>query len=71
MASDLQGLDQANPVSMLMSAVQMLEHLGLTDKAKLIGDAVCGVVRDGQHRTRDLGGTTSTSAFCEAVMSRL
>jgi isocitrate dehydrogenase (NAD+) len=68
---DIEGLNQANPVSMIMSSALMLRHLELKSHAKNIEDAVIGVVADGSAKTLDLGGTASTSDFCNQVMERI
>ena len=71
MGKDIEGMDQANPVSMLMSSALMLKHLGLLGHAKMIEDAVMGVVADNTKQTKDLGGTASTTDFCNAVAARI
>lgn len=71
MAKDIEGLNQANPVSMLMSGALMLKHLGLLGHAKVIEDAVLGVVADAKLHTKDLGGSTTTTDFCNAVANRI
>jgi len=76
-APDIAGKDLANPLSLLMSAVMMLEYLGdtrnderCTASAKKIRSAYESALRDGQ-KTKDLGGTLSTTEFTSAVVDRL
>jgi isocitrate/isopropylmalate dehydrogenase len=45
----------------------MLEHIGEGEQAARIRAALEKVLVDGRVRTRDLGGTASTTEFTEAV----
>jgi tartrate dehydrogenase/decarboxylase/D-malate dehydrogenase len=65
-APDIAGQGVANPVGAIWSAVLMLEHLGETDAAARLMDALEQVCASGV-RTRDLGGTASTSEVGDAV----
>jgi isocitrate dehydrogenase (NAD+) len=56
---------------MLLSSTLMLRHLGLVEHAGRIEHAVLKTVESGQYRTRDLGGTCSTSRFCQGVLERI
>ncbi len=49
----------------------MLEHLGMPDIAANISRAIAGILEDGKIRTRDLGGTATTTEFTDAILSRL
>ena len=70
-APDIAGQNKANPTALLLSAVMMLEHIGERDAAARIRAALEHVLTTGKARTRDLGGTASTTEFtralCEAV----
>jgi len=76
-APDIAGKDLANPLSLLMSAVMMLEYLGDT-RSDERASAAAGRIRkayesalyEGQ-KTRDLGGSLSTTEFTRAVTERL
>ena len=61
------GKNFANPTALLLSAVLMLRHIDEGDAADRIMAAVNRVLESGQARTRDLGGTTSTFEFADAV----
>jgi 3-isopropylmalate dehydrogenase len=65
------GQNKVNPMAMLLAAKLMLEWLGETDKAAALEAAIAGVVKDGQVRTYDMGGTNSTLQVAEAVAARL
>ena len=61
----------ANPTAMLLSAVQMLDHIGQTDYANQLRKAINKVLKDGKVRTRDLGGFATTNQFTSAVIQNL
>ncbi|HEV7764905.1 MAG TPA: isocitrate dehydrogenase (NAD(+)) [Thermoanaerobaculia bacterium] len=67
-APDIAGQNKANPLALLQSAVLMLEHIGETGPAKRIRDAITKVLGMGPEvRTRDIGGTGSTTDFTSAI----
>ena len=49
----------------------MLRHLGETTAADRIQRALDGVLAGGAIRTRDLGGTSTTSEFTTAVCAAI
>ncbi|MND05299.1 putative tartrate dehydrogenase/decarboxylase TtuC' [compost metagenome] len=49
----------------------MLDHLGETAAATRIRAALRAVLTAGLIRTRDLGGTSSTTAFADAICAAL
>lgn len=63
--------DAANPLPLILPAAELLRDLGNTSAAERILNAVGSVLSDGRVRTRDIGGTASTTEFTEAVVSRL
>jgi isocitrate dehydrogenase (NAD+) len=70
-APDIAGKGIANPTALLLSALLMLEHIGEGEAARRVRGAVDRVFEAGTVRTRDLGGTASTSAFAQAVVAEL
>jgi isocitrate dehydrogenase (NAD+) len=70
-APDIAGKNLANPLALLLSAVLMLRHLHQDAAADRIMAAIERVLADGQSRTRDLGGTSSTSEFAAAICRAL
>ena len=70
-APDIAGKNLANPTSVILASIQMLEYLGMADKAERIRNAVTEVIEQGDRTTRDLGGTHGTSEFTQAVLERL
>ncbi|PKH31949.1 isocitrate dehydrogenase [Shewanella sp. ALD9] len=70
-APDIAGKNLANPTSVILASIQMLEYLGMSDKAEMIRSAVSAVIEEGDRTTRDLGGTHGTTDFTQAVLDRL
>jgi len=70
-APDIAGKGLANPTALLMSGIMMLHHLNESAAAKKIPAALENVYREGQHATRDLGGTAGTKEFTDAVIAAL
>ncbi len=66
-APDIAGRNVANPTALLLSAIMMLRHLGETDAAFRVQSALEAVLLAGMVRTRDLGGTASTTQFTQAL----
>jgi tartrate dehydrogenase/decarboxylase / D-malate dehydrogenase len=69
-APDIYGQNIANPVAMIWSGAMMLDFLGRRDAHDLIIAAIERVLRDGP-RTRDLGGTASTTEMGQAIADAL
>ena len=70
-APDIAGKNLANPTALLQSAVMMLQHLGHNDIADKIMTALVETLKSEKARTRDLGGSATTTVFTEALMSNL
>ncbi|WP_404402512.1 isocitrate dehydrogenase [Idiomarina seosinensis] len=70
-APDIAGKNLANPSSVILASIQMLEYLGLQDKAEKITQALADVIESGDRTTRDLGGSHGTTDFTQAVIERL
>jgi isocitrate dehydrogenase (NAD+) len=66
-APDIAGKNLANPTALLLSAVMMLRHIDEDRAADRIMSALGRVLSGGHTRTRDLGGTATTTEFAEAV----
>lgn len=47
-APDIAGKNKANPTALLLSAVMMLNHMGLQSYAKKIENAILTVIREGK-----------------------
>ncbi len=70
-APDIAGKGISNPIATVFSAAMMLRHLGETAAADAIDTAVESVLRDGESLPGDLGGSASTSAVGDAIVSAL
>lgn len=70
-APDIADQNVANPTALLLSAVMMLRHIGETDAAVRVKAALDTVLSAGEIRTRDLGGTASTTDFTLALCRAL
>ncbi|HDX8344098.1 TPA: isocitrate dehydrogenase [Aeromonas dhakensis] len=70
-APDIAGKNIANPTSVILASIQMLEYLGMQDKAERIREAVRATIESGDRVTRDLGGSASTSEFTQSIIDRL
>ncbi|HEU4927545.1 MAG TPA: isocitrate dehydrogenase (NAD(+)) [Vicinamibacterales bacterium] len=66
-APDIANKNLANPTALLLSALMMLDHLGEPAASSRIRAALDRVLTDGVVRTRDLGGTATTTEFTDAV----
>jgi isocitrate dehydrogenase (NAD+) len=70
-APDIAGRGVANPVALMLAAALMLDHVGLQESATRLRSALrTTLVADGV-RTRDLGGTATTSEITAAIRRRL
>ncbi|MFL6335180.1 MAG: isocitrate dehydrogenase (NAD(+)) [Pyrinomonadaceae bacterium] len=70
-APDIAGQGIANPTALLQSGILMLRHLGERDAAERVEQAMLKVYRDGQVRTRDVGGTSHTDEFAHAIIEAM
>ena len=70
-APDIAGRGIANPAALMLAAAMMLEHVGEQDAAARTRSAVRAVIVEDGVRTRDLGGTATTSQFGDAVVRRV
>lgn len=73
-APDIQGLDTANPTSMILSVAMMLQWIGehqqydtLNRAGNAMETAVDGVLADPATRTADIGGSLGCKAFGKRV----
>jgi isocitrate dehydrogenase (NAD+) len=71
-----------NPIAMILSAAMMVEHVGETQKAERIKNAVAAVVKEGKVRTYDMmrlsggpraiaQGAASTTQMTDAILEKL
>src|SRR5262245_42709430 len=67
-APDIAGKNLANPTALLRSALLMLRHIGETDAALKIRNALEKVYRDHDKLTKDVGGKAGTKEFADEVI---
>lgn len=70
-APDIAGKDLANPTALLLSAVMMLRHLNLNEKAELVQNAVLKTIAQGRVLTGDLKGSATNTQFTAEVIKNL
>ena len=70
-APDIAGQDKANPTALLQSAVLMLDHLDARETSALVQKALETVYAEGKTLTQDVGGSSGTSAFKDAVLAAM
>jgi isocitrate dehydrogenase (NAD+) len=63
------GVDRANPLPLLLPALEMLKDLGESSAAERVLRAIESVLRDAKVRTADLGGSAGTAEFTAAILS--
>jgi 3-isopropylmalate dehydrogenase len=64
------GKNVANPMGAILTAALMLEHLGWTDEAQRLEEAVRWAV-DTDRTTRDIGGSLGTREVGDAICERI
>ena len=70
-APDIAGQGIANPVALMLGAVQMLSHIGLEPDAARLQRAIVDTMQASDGLTRDLGGNGTTMGFANAIASRV
>jgi isocitrate/isopropylmalate dehydrogenase len=77
-APDIAGQNIANPVSLILSAAMLLDWIGrrtddsrAIDAARAVHTTVDAILDDPANRTRDIGGTRSTTEFAASVVTAL
>lgn len=69
--AQMAGRNIANPTAMILAGVDMLEHMNLGFYSKMISDALQKTISEGQFLTMDMGGSTSTTDFVQAVIRHM
>jgi len=70
-APDIAGKDIANPTALLQSAILMLRHVHETEAADKLQTALEAVYMEKKTLTRDVGGSSGTKAFADAVIKAI
>jgi isocitrate dehydrogenase (NAD+) len=70
-APDIAGRNLANPLALIQTSVMMLRYLEELAIADRIDAALLRVLAERGLRTRDLGGTATTTEFTEAIVREI
>jgi isocitrate/isopropylmalate dehydrogenase len=65
------GQYKVNPIATFLAAKLMLDWLGEHDKSARLESAIAAVIEQGQVRTYDMGGKSTTMEMAQAVASKL
>ena len=70
-APDIAGKNLANPIAQILTGAMMLSHLGEDNAANDIREAVVKTLKDGNHLTSDLGGTSKTDQCTNEIIRHI
>ena len=70
-APDIAGKGIANPTALLLAAAMMLDHCRLPALAARLRTAIGDTLNADHVRTGDLGGTSTTAQFTQALIARI
>ena len=76
-APKYKGLNKVNPLAMMLSGVMMLRHLGETDAAVKLENAISSVIEEGKDVTYDMKPTPddptagTTSGVADAIIAKI
>lgn len=76
-APKYKGMNKVNPTALILSGMLMLRHLGETDAATRLENAVAEVIREGKHVTYDLKPhrddptAVGTSEMADAICAKM
>ena len=63
--------NEANPLAMILSGVEMLEYLGYTNPASQVRRAIDNVLSNRALLTKDLGGNAGTQEFTRSILQAI
>ena len=70
-APDIAGKNIANPMGQIWSGALMLKHLGASEAANAVENAIAAALAESRARTPDIGGNASTQELGEAIASEV
>ncbi len=76
-APKYKGLNKVNPLAMMLSGVMMLRHLGETDAAEKLDNAIASLIEEGKDVTYDMKPTPddptagTTSGVADAIIAKI
>jgi len=65
------GMNVANPLATIWAGALMLDEIGESESKDLIVNAIEQVLKEGKVRTKDMGGTNTTSEMGDAVAKKV
>lgn len=70
-APDIAGKGIANPTALALSACMLLDHIGQDPAADRLRKGIVSALGDPATRTGDLGGSSNTQGFADAVLEAM
>jgi tartrate dehydrogenase/decarboxylase/D-malate dehydrogenase len=70
-APKYKGMNSANPIATIWAGALMLDEVGEEKAAERIVSTIEKILAEGKVRTRDLGGTATTSGMGDAIVKKL
>lgn len=76
-APKYRGLNKVNPLAMMLSGIMMLRHIGETEAAEKLDNAIASIIKEGKHVTYDMKPSpddptaATTSGVADAVISKI
>ena len=70
-APKYKGMNRANPIATIWAGALMLDEIGEEKAANDIVKAIEEVIKEGDVKTKDLGGTATTSDMGDAIAAKL
>jgi tartrate dehydrogenase/decarboxylase/D-malate dehydrogenase len=65
------GMGTINPLASIEAMKMLLEHIGLGEESARLTEAIKAVLAEGTVKTRDMGGTASTSEVGDEIVKTL
>jgi isocitrate dehydrogenase (NAD+) len=76
-APKYKGLNKVNPLAMMLSGIMMLRHIGETEAAEKLDEAIASIIKEGKDVTYDMKPSpddptaATTSGVADAVISKI
>ena len=70
-APKYKGMNVANPLATIWAGAMMLEEIGQPKASEQVVKAIESILKEGKVRTKDLGGTNTTSDMGNAIVKQL
>src|SRR5258708_31159817 len=70
-APDIAGKCIANPIGQIWSGAMMLRHIGASEAADAVENAIAHVLAHAKVRTPDIGGNATTEELGAAIASQV